>query len=94
MPLRLDGPLDLAEIERGGDYEALDEALELLRERDARMAEIVSLRFLCGFSVAEVANLLGISERTVKSDWSFARAWLARQLGRPGETEDRPEPQP
>lgn len=80
VPLPLDGPLDLADIERGGDYEALDGAIELLRERDPRMAEIVSLRFLCGFSVAEAAGVLGISERTVKADWAFAKAWLARRL--------------
>lgn len=80
VPLCLDGPLDLAEIERGGDYGALDEAIELLQQRDARMAQIVSLRFLCGFSVADVAGVLGVSERTVKTDWSFARAWLARHL--------------
>lgn len=80
-PLSLDGPLDLAEVERGGDFEALDEAIQLLRRRDPRMAEVVSLRFLCGFSVADVADLLGVSERTVKADWSFARAWLARELG-------------
>lgn len=80
IPLSLDGPLDLVEIDRGGDYEALDEALELLRARDPRMAQIVSLRFLCGFSVAEVAGLLDVSERTVKADWAFAKAWFARRL--------------
>ena len=78
--LSLDGPLNLVDVERGADFEALDEAVALLAQRDPRMARIVQLRFLAGFSVNEVADLLGVSERTVKADWSFAKAWLARQI--------------
>jgi len=81
--LNLDEPLDLAAIDHGGDIEGLNEAIEKLRERDPRMAEIVSLRFLCGFSVDEVARALHVSTRTVKSDWAFARSWLKRRLGTP-----------
>lgn len=80
-PLNLDAPLDLIAAETGGDYLALDEAIERLREHDQRMAEIVRLRFFCGLGVGDVAQILDVSERTVKSDWAFARAWLARQLG-------------
>lgn len=80
-PLSLDRPIDIAEVERGADYEALDEAIELLGLKDPRLARIVSLRFLCGFSVEETAELLEIPARKVKSEWGFARAWLARRLG-------------
>ena len=86
--LSLDGPIDLAAVERGADFEALDEAVERLGEHDPRMAQIVRLRFLAGFTVTEVAGLIGVSERTVKADWAFARAWLTRQL-EPGQTESR-----
>ncbi|MBL8736507.1 MAG: sigma-70 family RNA polymerase sigma factor [Planctomycetes bacterium] len=76
----LDTPLDLAVDEKLDDYLALDEAIERLRAHDPRMAEIVRLRFFAGLSVPEAAALLGVSERTVKSEWAFARAWLARSL--------------
>ncbi|MDX1998884.1 MAG: ECF-type sigma factor, partial [Thermoanaerobaculia bacterium] len=46
-----------------------------------RPARIVELRFFAGLEVTEIAGLLGVSERTVKRDWSFARAWLLRELG-------------
>jgi RNA polymerase sigma factor (sigma-70 family) len=43
---------------------------------DARQAQIVELRFFAGLSVEETAENLGISQKTVKRDWSMARAWL------------------
>jgi RNA polymerase sigma factor (TIGR02999 family) len=60
---------------------ALDDALrrlELLAERQCR---VVECRFFGGMSVEDTAAALGISERSVKRDWSFARAWLQRELG-------------
>lgn len=80
VPLDLDTPLDLATDDRLGDYLALDEAIEALRAEDPRLAEIVRLRFFAGLSVAETAALLDVSERTVKGEWAFARAWLGRHL--------------
>ncbi len=62
------------------NFFALDEAICRLREQDARMAEVVRLRWFVGLTVAETAQVLDISERTVKNDWSFAKAWLAREL--------------
>lgn len=55
---------------------AVDEALEQLANFDPIKAEIVKLRFFAGCSIAEVAGLMGIAERTVKWHWTFARAWL------------------
>jgi RNA polymerase sigma factor (TIGR02999 family) len=65
------------------DLLALDEALARLAALDARQAEIVELRYFAQFSVEETARALGVSLRTVKRDWAFARAWLARELKPP-----------
>jgi RNA polymerase sigma factor (TIGR02999 family) len=62
------------------DLVALDEALHELEAVDARMAQIVQLRFFAGLSVEETAAALEISERTVKREWSVARAWLFQRL--------------
>lgn len=79
----LDAPFVYATDEQIDDFLTLDEALERLRSRDARAAEIVRLRFVGGLSVAETAALVGVSERTVKGDWQLARAWLQRELRGP-----------
>jgi len=63
------------------DALALDRALDRLAEAEPRWAQVVELRFLLGLDVAEVAEVLGTSTATVKRDWRFARAWLARELG-------------
>lgn len=60
---------------------ALDQALHRLMEQDPRAAETVRLRFFAGLSFEETASALGLSVRTVKRDWEFARAWLYRALG-------------
>jgi RNA polymerase sigma factor (TIGR02999 family) len=62
------------------DVLALDEALERLAKLDARQAKVVELRFFGGMNVEEVAAALGVSKRTVEGDWTFARAWLSREL--------------
>jgi RNA polymerase sigma factor (TIGR02999 family) len=62
------------------DVLALDEALEKLAKVDPRQAKIVELRFFGGLSVEEVAEALHVSKRTVEGDWTFARAWLSREL--------------
>src|SRR5262245_61392043 len=63
------------------DLLALDEAVRRLQAEDPRLAEIVQLRYFTGLSVEETASVVGASVRTVKRDWRYARAWLARQLG-------------
>jgi RNA polymerase sigma factor (TIGR02999 family) len=59
---------------------ALDGVLERLAERDPRQASIVEMRFFGGFSTIEIAEALGVSDRTVKREWAFARAWLLWEL--------------
>jgi len=62
------------------DLIAVDDALKDLSEIDPRQAKIVELRFFGGLTVAEVAEVLGVSKRTVESEWTIVRAWLRRQL--------------
>jgi RNA polymerase sigma-70 factor (ECF subfamily) len=62
------------------DVLALDDILERLAAIDPRQAQVVELRVFGGFEVEEVAQIIGISPRTVKRDWRFAKAWLACQL--------------
>ena len=71
------------------DLLALEEALEKLEKLDERQARIVELRFFGGLTVAEVAEVLGVSKRTVESDWTMVRAWLRRELVE-GEDETQP----
>jgi RNA polymerase sigma factor (TIGR02999 family) len=79
--LPLDEALAIAE-ESHVDLLALDEALDRLAAFDAQQARVVELRFFSGLSVEEAAAALGVSPRTVKSDWALARAWLRREIGR------------
>lgn len=62
------------------DILALGEALESLEKVDPREAKIVELRFFGGLSIAETAYVLGISETTVRREWTFAKAWFQREL--------------
>jgi RNA polymerase sigma factor (TIGR02999 family) len=76
-------PLDevLAAFERRGiDCDVLHEALERLADLHPRQAEVVTLRYLVGWTEPEVAAHLGVSVSTVQSDFRIARAWLWRQL--------------
>jgi RNA polymerase sigma factor (TIGR02999 family) len=74
--LELPGPAD--------DALVLDvhEALEQLSAEDPQKAEVVKLRFFVGLGNAEVAALLGVSEKTVHRHWAFAKAWLFRAMRR------------
>jgi RNA polymerase sigma factor (TIGR02999 family) len=60
---------------------ALDEALLRLEEVQPRAARVVELRFFAGLTEPETAESLGIGISTMKRDWNFARAWLAKELG-------------
>lgn len=63
----------------------IDEAIERLKQVDARKAEVVVLRYFAGLSIDETAQALSISPGTVDNEWRFARAWLHREL-RKGDT--------
>ncbi len=58
----------------------LNRALEQLEADYPRKAEIVQLRYFAGLTVDEIAELLGVTPRTVERDWRFARAWLEKAL--------------
>ena len=77
--IQLDEGLALSP-QRDEDILAVDEALAKLAKVDPRQAAIVELRFFGGLSVAEVAEVLGLSKRTIEGEWTVARAWLRREL--------------
>jgi len=66
--------------ERGADLLALDEALSRLATLNPRQSQVVELRYFGGLTEDEVAEVLTVSPRTVRSDWSLARVWLYREL--------------
>jgi RNA polymerase sigma factor (TIGR02999 family) len=66
---------------------SIDEALERLAVADPVKAQLVKLRFFFGLTITECARVLHMAERTVRWHWTFARAWLYREL-----TENRPGP--
>ena len=78
--------LDVDEIEiaapaRDDELLAVHEALDALAAHDTRKAELVKLRYFAGLSIDEAAGVLGISAPTAKRDWTYARAWLFREIG-------------
>lgn len=68
--------------QKSKDIVALDDALDRLEEISLRQAQVVELRFFAGIEMDEIAQLLGVSLRTVKQDWSLARAWLHHEIAR------------
>ena len=68
--------------DKAGEMVALDDALQRLERLDARQSRIIELRFFGGLSVEETAEVMGISPRTVKREWSIARLWLHREVSR------------
>lgn len=75
-------PTDIssATVDDAAELEGIGEALNALSAAEPRLAQIVDLKFFCGFSFAETAELLGISERTAQRDWDKARILLQRYL--------------
>jgi RNA polymerase sigma-70 factor, ECF subfamily len=67
-------------LEQKTDLVALDEALKILAELAPRQSQVVELRYFGGLSEEEIAAHLEISVRTVRRDWSAARAWLFRKI--------------
>ena len=71
------------DVEAPVEIERLPPVLEELEALEPRQAEIVRLRVFWGATVAQAAEILGVSPSTVERDWRFARSWLAARL-RPG----------
>jgi RNA polymerase sigma factor (TIGR02999 family) len=78
--LPLEEALTISASETDYDLLSLDEALNRLAAKEAQLAKVVELRFFSGLDVVETAEVLGISESTVKRDWQMAKAWLHREL--------------
>ena len=77
--------LDIAELEIAGELKedqllAVNDALEKLAAQDKEKAELVKLRYFAGLTIEEAAQVLGISAPTAKRHWTFARAWLYREM--------------
>jgi RNA polymerase sigma factor (TIGR02999 family) len=75
---------DLVSPPAGDDLLDLDEALTEFAAIEPQAAELVKLRVFAGATVEDAARLLGVSPRTAKRAWAYARAWLGRRLGEPG----------
>ena len=72
--------LDVAVASDDDTVLAVSEALDKLAARDQTSAELIKLRFFAGLSNVDAARMLGLSERTAKRTWSYARAWLLDEL--------------
>jgi RNA polymerase sigma factor (TIGR02999 family) len=72
--------LEVADDASDDDLIMINDALEVLAKKQPQCAELVKLRFFAGLTLNQAAECLGIGERTADRYWSFARAWLYRQL--------------
>jgi RNA polymerase sigma factor (TIGR02999 family) len=72
--------LDIASPMPDDELLALDDALELLSRNDPEAADLVQLCFFAGLTQAEAAEQLGISRATAERTWTYARAWLYKQM--------------
>jgi RNA polymerase sigma factor (TIGR02999 family) len=62
------------------DIRALDEALDRLAKEDAKLAEVVKLRYFAGLTLGQIAEVMGVTRRTVDRHWALGRAWLYQAL--------------
>lgn len=58
----------------------INECLDRLKEMDPRKHQMIELRFFVGLNMDEIAEIVGVSERTIRREWQTARSWLAREL--------------
>ncbi len=77
VQIAFEGPAD--------DIVALDDALARLAQKHPEKAELVKLRYFAGLTVNEAAEVLGVSTSTADRHWTYARAWLVRELSPEGE---------
>ena len=86
--------LDLAADDQAGEALLVDEALDRLDLVSPSVGQVVRLRFFAGLTERETAQALGVSARTIRRDWTFARAWLFRELGYEATKAGRQQPLP
>ena len=80
---RQDAELDqLARPQKSDEVLAIDEALQTLAQQDPPVAQLVELRYFAGLTCDEAAAALGISSRTARRHWSYAKLWLFREIRR------------
>lgn len=80
--IELDEAATESGITNAAELLTLNEALTKLADVDPESAELVKLRYFAGLTVEEAAEALGVSSRTAKRNWAFARAWLQREIDR------------
>jgi len=78
--LPIDEALTIVSQEKSVDLVALDEALNKLATFDDRQAKVVELRYFSGLSIDETAEVLNVSNVTVRRDWNMAKAWLHQEI--------------
>ncbi len=76
----IDEAFQIVSKEKSVDLIALDEALNRLAKLDERQAQVVELRYFSGLSNDETAEVLGVSNATVRLDWNMAKAWLKQEI--------------
>jgi RNA polymerase sigma factor (TIGR02999 family) len=79
QPLEENEPAVVASVDPV-DLLALDEALDRLEAISPRRARLVKLRYFAGVTLPDVAAMLGISQSTAEADWTYAKAWLKREV--------------
>ena len=72
--------VELAETSADDKILLIDEALQRLEQEDPEKARIVTLKFFGGLTNQEVAQSLGVTERTIERQWAFAKAWMFRSI--------------
>jgi len=77
--ISLDRAIDMAQA-NAGDLLLLEEALTRLEKVDRRQCQVVEMRFFAGMQEEEMAEVLGVSARTINREWRMARAWLYKEL--------------
>jgi RNA polymerase sigma factor (TIGR02999 family) len=82
--------LDLARDDRFPELVAIDDAVACLEKFAPSVGAVVRLRFYAGLNQRETAEALGISERTVRREWTYGRAWLALELRNSADIEPHP----
>jgi RNA polymerase sigma factor (TIGR02999 family) len=78
----LEDDLLVYSTQKSAELLALDEALERLAHQDERQSRIVEMKFFAGLDIDDIAKVLEVSPRTVKRDWTMARAWLHQEMTR------------